>query len=57
MQIKIAKFKYKKSRTNDTCVPESERSRASHVENYRTNIQGLLCPEDDVSRERRIVED
>lgn len=42
---------------NSLCLPSNEQSRASPVKYDMTNVESLMCAEDDGSRENYIVED
>lgn len=52
---KIEKCRFKMSRLNTTCVPSNGQSRTFRVTNATTNAKALMCPEDDLLREHRIL--
>lgn len=56
LRKQLAKCGFEKSRVITTCNVGNENSRALPVEYDMANLQGLMCAENDVSREHRIVE-
>lgn len=53
----IAKCEFKKNCVNSKCVPSSGRSTTFLVKNDMTYVQAIMCPEDGLPREHRIVVD